>query len=94
MKKKKMQVWLLRHGMTKGNQEKRYVGKTEESILPEERKRLKEKGNDLRKLGGTLTSEEIVLYSSPLKRCKETAALFFPKWQIEVEEDFRECDFG
>ncbi|MBP3242133.1 MAG: histidine phosphatase family protein [Oribacterium sp.] len=36
-----MKLILLRHGMTKGNQEHRYVGTTDESILPSEKERLR-----------------------------------------------------
>lgn len=35
-----MKVYLIRHGKTAGNQEARYVGSTDESILEEERTRL------------------------------------------------------
>lgn len=37
-----MKVYLIRHGKTAGNQEARYVGSTDESILEEERTRLQE----------------------------------------------------
>ena len=36
-----MKLILIRHGMTKGNQEHRYVGSTDESILPSEKERLR-----------------------------------------------------
>ena len=31
-----MKCFLIRHGATQGNREGRYVGSTEESVLPEE----------------------------------------------------------
>lgn len=36
-----MKLLLIRHGMTKGNQQHRYVGSTDESILPSEKERLR-----------------------------------------------------
>ena len=42
-----MKLWLIRHGMTKGNQEHRYVGATDEGLLPEEKERLRAKSADM-----------------------------------------------
>lgn len=79
-----MKLYMIRHGKTKGNQEKRYVGSTDEWLLPEERERLQQ-----------LSVPEIdCLYVSPMKRCRETADILFPNMQQTVIEDFRECDFG
>lgn len=79
-----MKIYMIRHGKTKGNREHRYVGSTDESLLF---------GS-----GGLLKEWKMpkvdVLYTSPLKRCKETAALLFPKMKQKVIEDFRECEFG
>ena len=36
-----MTFYFLRHGATKGNLEKRYVGATDESLTPESREALK-----------------------------------------------------
>ena len=36
-----MKLLLIRHGMTKGNKEHRYVGSTDESILPSEKDRMR-----------------------------------------------------
>lgn len=82
-----MKILLLRHGGTKGNQEKRYLGTTEESLLPGERERL----------AGLSYPLPEGLYASPMKRCIETAALLFPgamESKLQRVEDFRECDFG
>lgn len=76
---------MIRHGMTKGNLERRYVGTTDEPLLPESRIQLRERKEAL----GVST-----VYVSPMQRCRETATLLFPNaWQVCVEE-FRECDFG
>lgn len=34
------------------------------------------------------------VYVSPLRRCRETAALLFPGQAAEIVPDLRECDFG
>lgn len=79
-----MKIYMIRHGMTKGNQEHRYVGRTDESLLPEAAAVLKERN---------LPPIER-LYTSPRKRCLETASILYPKNQAVVVEDFAECDFG
>lgn len=77
-------IWLIRHGRTKGNLERRYVGRTDEELLPSAVKTLK---------GYNVPLAEKV-YVSPMKRCKQTADLLFPKAvQIEIPA-YAECDFG
>lgn len=80
-----MQVYLIRHGMTAGNLERRYVGKTDESILDDSRKRLElyEGPGDGR-----------VVFVSPLKRCIESAELLYPSARQVIVPEFAECDFG
>ena len=80
-----MKVFLLRHGRTKGNLEQRYVGRTEESVLPAELARLARWARP---------AEPDLLYVSPRRRCLETAEALFPGCAATVVEDFRECDFG
>ena len=79
-----IECYLYRHGKTKGNEEGRYLGRTDESLSEEGKKALREK---------RMPPAEAV-FSSPKKRCQETAALFFPgQCRISVP-DLRECDFG
>ena len=80
-----MKVFLLRHGRTKGNLEQRYVGRTEESVLPAELARLAR---------WAWPAAPDLLYVSPRRRCLETAEALFPGCAATVVEDFRECDFG
>lgn len=89
-----MQIWFIRHGMTKGNQEKRYIGKTEEEILPEELIVLKEKQGQLKEWLTDFSRSEVSLFTSPAKRCRQTAELLFPEFVPVVVEHLRECDFG
>ena len=69
-----MKLWLIRHGMTKGNQEHRYVGTTDEGILPEEKERLQARAADM-------DLHPTVVFVSPARRCRETAECLFPGLQ-------------
>ena len=76
---------LIRHGMTKGNQEKRYVGsRTDEPLCPEGILQLKQHRYPAAQ----------AVYSSPMRRCLETAAIIYPELPVRIIPDFRECDFG
>jgi alpha-ribazole phosphatase len=79
-----MTFYFLRHGATKGNLEKRYVGATDEELLPEFRRELQ---------ALKLPAVEQV-YASPLRRCLETAEIAFPGAPVTIVPDLRECDFG
>lgn len=84
-----MKLWLIRHGMTKGNQEHRYVGTTDEGILPEERERLKAKAADM-------DVHPSIVFVSPARRCRETAECLFPNRMSDliVVPEFMEMNFG
>lgn len=93
-----VRIWMFRHGATKGNGERRFVGSTDEGITDGEKMRLAECGRR-----GTLHTKEgvilypgrnVPLYVSPMLRCRETAECLFPgREQIPVS-DFREISFG
>ena len=77
--------YLIRHSITKGNLEKRYIGaKTDEPLCKAGYELLKEKHYP--------KVEKVI--ASPMKRCIEKAQLLFPDTQIQIEESLRECDFG
>ena len=76
---------LIRHGMTQGNLEKRYVGcRTDEPLCREGTEQLKQ----------TAYPAAGKVFTSPMKRCLETAAILYPTIKAEIIPDFRECDFG
>ena len=76
---------LIRHGLTEGNLQKRYVGcRTDESLCPEGIVRLKQHPYPAVQR----------VYTSPMRRCLETAAVIYPNLSAEIIPDFRECDFG
>ena len=80
-----MELVLIRHGMTKGNREQRYVGgRTDEPLLP----------SALEELRKRRVAPVDVLYCSPMIRCKQTAGALFPGQPARILEDLRECDFG
>jgi alpha-ribazole phosphatase len=76
---------LIRHGMTKGNLEKRYVGcNTDEGLCSE----------GIEQLQRYRYPAVRRVYSSPMRRCLETAAVIYPGIPVLIVPDFRECDFG
>jgi alpha-ribazole phosphatase len=79
-----MKILLLRHGETRGNSEKRYIGRTDEPLSEEGR-------GQARALRLPLVDR---VYASPYRRCLETAALAFPGREPIVAYGLRECDFG
>ena len=83
-----MELIFIRHGRTPGNKEMRYIGRTDESILPESAAELRE-----RALRGEYGHPGI-LFVSPMRRCIETAGIIYPEMEMHIIRDFRECDFG
>lgn len=85
-----IELVLIRHGATKANKEKRYLGKTDESLSIEGKEKLKTKKYPQVEL----------LFFSPMKRCMETAACIYPAlWEQEEAKkiavpDWCEMDFG
>lgn len=74
-------VHLIRHEQTKANIERKYIGRTDESIVSSNA-RLQ------------LPIQPLEVYGSDLKRCRETAHLYFPKAQFHSLEKLREMNFG
>ncbi len=91
----KVPVYLIRHGQTAGNLERRYVGVTDEPLcengieeLQACRARLEER---LFRDGAAMPRQ---IYVSPMLRCRQTATQLFPDARQHVAEDLRELDFG
>lgn len=74
-------IALIRHGMTEGNRQRRYIGVTDESLC------------DMECLNREYPNVDIVI-SSPMKRCVETARFIYPDINPVIADDLRECDFG
>lgn len=81
-----MQIILIRHGSTAGNLEHRYVGSTDEPLTEQAKEGLKKKRAALQKPD--------LLFVSPMKRCRQTAALLYPDTEQIIIKELRECAFG
>ena len=79
---------LIRHGRTKANGEHRYLGKTEEALSAEGREYIESFVNQHR------YPEADKLFTSSMKRCKETAAIIYPRIAAREIQEWDEKDFG
>ena len=68
-------IHLIRHGLTRGNLEGRYIGVTDLPLCPQGRAQLEE----LLEQGEYPMVERV--YVSPLLRARQTAQLLFPGWE-------------
>ena len=85
---KTYKIHLIRHALTQGNLDGRYIGRTDEPLCEEGIKQLRNMAEDM-----GYPSVDIVITGS-LKRCKETAAIIYPdKMPVEMR-GFDECSFG
>lgn len=62
-----MKIYVLRHGLTPFNEERRYMGRTDLPLSPAGRAALSRKDFSPR-----------IVYTSPMYRAEETADIFFP----------------
>lgn len=81
-------ISILRHGMTDANEKGIYIGKTD---LPLSSKGAAEVAAKMDEFDYPAVHK---VYSSPLKRCTETAEILFPETDITTVDDLRELDFG
>lgn len=86
--KRTVSVTLLRHGATEGNLERRYIGITDEPLCEAGIADL-----DRKKKSGVFPNVSRLIVS-PMRRCLQTAEIVYPDVAAEVEEAFRETDFG
>lgn len=88
---------MIRHGRTRGNEEKRYVGLVDESLS--EAGRVQLETSPLRSLLAkksniTKDATDFLLFTSTLKRTQETADILFPGIYPEQIAELNETDFG
>lgn len=81
-------IQVIRHGQTEANEKGIYIGKTDYPLSENGKKELVNKLDEFDYSG----VERV--YSSPLKRCLETADILFENREILVVNDLRELDFG
>ena len=79
---------LIRHGATKSNEERRYLGKTDEPLSKEGEQQLIE----YKKMH--LYPNIDFLFISPMKRCIQTADILYPELQLVQMKEWEEMDFG
>ena len=86
-----MEIYLIRHLKTKGNVEHRYIGTTNESLIKKEAQLviIEQMQNKLKKC-----QLPDMLISSPLKRCVETAKIYFSDIALQLQPKLKESDFG
>src|SRR5699024_7021491 len=73
---------LFRHGLTLENEQKAYIGWTDSPLSEEGKNRLSRTSY--------ANLEVNTIFSSPLQRCMETAAIIFPDRQIEIVDELKE----
>lgn len=82
----KIELTLIRHGSTKSNEEKRYLGQTDEALSDEGIRDINDKKS--------FYNKSDLLFISPMLRCRQTAEILFPAQEAYVIEEWREIDFG
>ena len=85
---KTYKLHLIRHGITEGNLNGQYIGRTELPLAPGGVAALK---NLTEKIEYPAVEK---IYSSPMLRCRQTAKIVYPEREILVVPDLIEYDFG
>ncbi|MDD6728257.1 MAG: histidine phosphatase family protein [Eubacteriales bacterium] len=81
-------IYFFRHGITKGNLNAQYIGHTDLPLTTDSISAIK-------KIKATEHYPKVdAVFSSPLKRCKDSASLMFPENNIMIIDDFIEYNFG
>lgn len=90
-------LYLIRHGKTQGNMERRYVGSTDEPLCEAGIQEIQERRTAWKQ---AFLSQNMrrnlpeTIFVSPMLRCRQTAELLFPHIMQTAILDFREMDFG
>lgn len=83
-----MELVFIRHGKTKGNLKSRYIGITDEGLCKE----------GIEEINGNLCQGIYpvadIIFTSPMKRCIQTAEIIYPGKSLNVIYGFREINFG
>ena len=86
-----MQLLLIRHSITAGNLEHRYIGcRTDEPLCEAGIALAQQKSVEFRR---SFPAPELVLVS-PMQRCRQTAEILFPHMPQKIVWGLQECDFG
>ncbi len=81
-------IYLYRHGLTDGNLDGRYIGVTDLDLCDKGKNELisKKEKFEYPNVG--------IVYSSPLKRCIQSANILYPDMTPQIVEDIKEYNFG
>lgn len=85
---KNYRLYLIRHGITLGNLEGKYIGTTDLPLCEEGESAIM----SLKALDVYPRVQKV--YSSPYKRCLQTAEIIYPDMTVKRIEGIGECDFG
>ncbi len=80
-----MTALLIRHGLTRGNLEGRYIGSATDEPLCEA---------GIRALRSRKFPPVSRVFVSPMRRCLQTAEILYPNHTPVIVDDLRECAFG
>ena len=81
-------IYLIRHGMTAYNAQKKYLGHRDEPILQDQLQGYENLRKHVKKV------KFDIIYSSDLLRCRQTAAYMFEGESVYFDRRIREIDFG
>ena len=86
--------FLIRHGKTPGNLEKRYIGsRSDESLSEEGVAELEKLSSEYIRLISHI-EDEMTYLSGAMKRCRESMEVLFKSEDYQVIPDLTEIDFG
>ena len=85
----KIRLFLIRHGKTKENEENRYIGRTDSGLSEGGAEEIRRNVQQ-----DIYPQNPDIVFSSPLKRCLDTAGIIFPSRDIVVLSELKEIDFG
>ncbi|MDR0223333.1 MAG: histidine phosphatase family protein [Oscillospiraceae bacterium] len=85
---KNYNIFFIRHGITEGNLKGEYIGLTDLPLCEQGRETI----NGYVKAGMYPSVDKV--YTSPLKRCVQTARLIYPDYEPRRIDNLRECGIG
>ena len=86
-----MKIVLIRHLPTPGNENRQYIGRTDEDLSEQAVEEFRQRQE--KRIGVLYPSVQYIIVS-PMKRCIHTSELIYPGQEICTEPMLRECDFG
>jgi alpha-ribazole phosphatase len=81
-----VKIFLIRHGATEGNLQRRYIGITDEALCPAGIKQIE-------RLKPAVSAPDLI-FSSPARRARESGEILFPGREQIIVPGLMETDFG